>query len=147
MEQSVQLITLGVRDIEASKHFYLDGLGWEPLLAMDDVAFFRVGHGLVLSLFDADHLAADSGLADPHAAATAVPGRMTLGHNMASEAEVDSEIAKAAAAGGTVLKPAQKAFWGGYHGFVADPDGFVWEIAYNPGLVFAADGSVRFAGN
>ena len=119
-------------------------MGWTPLFATDDVLFFQVGHGLLLSMFDAQKLADDSGFADPAHAFAQEPGRMTLGHNMASEAEVDSEIAKAEAAGGTVLKPPQHAFWGGYYGFVADPDGFVWEIAHNPGLVFGADGVVSF---
>jgi catechol 2,3-dioxygenase-like lactoylglutathione lyase family enzyme len=144
MQQRLQLITLGVRDLPASKKFYKDGLGWKPLLEMDSVAFFQVGPALVLSLFGADELATDSAMPDAATVARQAPGRMTIGHNMDSEAGVDSEIAKAAAAGGTVLKPAQRAFWGGYHGFVADPDGFVWEIAYNPGLKFHDDGTVTF---
>jgi len=144
VKQRVQLLTLGARDIAASRRFYVDGLGWEPLMAMDDVLFFQVGPGLVLSLFDNDHLAADSGFADPAAAAAQQPTRITLGYNPPSEAEVDEALARAEAAGGTIMKPAQRAFWGGYHGFVADPDGFTWEIAYNPGLVFGDDGVVRF---
>lgn len=145
MEQRVQLITLGARDIAASRRFYVDGLGWTPLFEQDDVLFFQVGHGVVLSIFDNAHLAADTGFADPDDAARQRPTRLTLGYNPPSEAEVDSAIARAEAAGGTVLKPAQPAFWGGYHGFVADPDGFAWEIAYNPGLVFGDDGVVRFS--
>jgi catechol 2,3-dioxygenase-like lactoylglutathione lyase family enzyme len=144
MQQRVQLITLGTRDIAAARRFYVDGLGWTPLLAMDDVLFFQVGPGLVLSLFDNDHLAADSGFPDPTTAAAQQPTRLTLGYNPPSEAEVDEAMRGAEAAGGTILKPAQRAFWGGYHGFVADPDGFTWEIAYNPGLVFGDDGTVRF---
>jgi catechol 2,3-dioxygenase-like lactoylglutathione lyase family enzyme len=144
MEQRVQLVTLGAKDMAASRRFYIDGLGWEPLLELDDVLFFQVGHGLVLSLFDNDHLAADTGFADPERAAAQEPTRLTLGYNPASEVEVDEALRRAEAAGGTILKPAQRAFWGGYHGFVADPDGFAWEIAYNPGLVFAADGTVAF---
>jgi catechol 2,3-dioxygenase-like lactoylglutathione lyase family enzyme len=143
VDQRLQLVTLGVRDLAASRAFYVDGLGWQPLLALDDVVFFQVGPGLVLSLFGAEALAADAGAPDPAAVAAQEPGRITLGHNMASEAEVDSEVARAAAAGGTITKPAQRAFWGGYHGYVTDPDGFVWEIAYNPGLVFGDDGVVR----
>ncbi len=144
MDQRLQLITLGVRDVAASKRFYVDGLGWSPLLELDDVLFFQVGPALVLSLFGADSLATDAGLPDPAASAAALPGRITLGRNFPTEDEVDAAIAKAGAAGGTILKAPVKAFWGGYHGFVADPDGFAWEIAYNPGLVFAADGTVRF---
>ena len=144
MQQSVQMLTLGVRDLDASRRFYKDGLGWQPLLEMDSVLFFQVGPALVLSLFGADELATDAHVPDASAAATANPGRITLGHNMATDAEVDQEIARAQAAGATVLKPGQRAFWGGYHGFFADPDGFVWEIAHNPGLVFHDNGTVTF---
>ena len=139
------MVTLGVQDLARSRAFYRDGLGWEPVLEVgDEVSFFRVGHGLLLGLFGAADLANDVGVEDPVAVRAQGVARMSLAHNMDSEAAVDAELASAAAAGGTVLKPGQRAAFGGYHGYVADPDGFLWEIAYNPGLVFGVDGSVRF---
>jgi catechol 2,3-dioxygenase-like lactoylglutathione lyase family enzyme len=145
VEQRLQVVTLGVRDLARSRAFYRDGLGWEPLLEVDDeVSFFQVGPGLLLALFGAVDLATDVGVEDPARVSDQTVSRMSLGHNMDSEAAVDSELAKAVAAGGTILKPGQRAAFGGYHGYLADPDGFQWEIGYNAGLVFGADGTIRF---
>ena len=137
MEQRVQLLTLGVRDLAASRRFYVDGLGWTPSLDLPEVVFFQVGHGLLLALFGTSDLDADVG-AEPSAG----PGGFTLAQVVDGEAEVDAAQAAAVAAGGHVLKPAQSAAFGGYHCYVADPDGFRWEIAHNPGLSVAPDGTV-----
>jgi catechol 2,3-dioxygenase-like lactoylglutathione lyase family enzyme len=142
VDPHLTLVTLGVRDVAASRRFYVEGLGWRPTLDLPEVVFVQVGHGLLLALFAADALEADVGSgAAPGDAATAP---VTLAHNVGSEQEVDTAMARAAAAGARVLKPARRAEWGGYHGYVADPDGFRWEIAHNPGLVVDADGAVRF---
>lgn len=139
------MITLGVRDLGVARRFYRDGLGWTPLLEVgDEVSFFQVGFGLLLALFAAADLAIDVGVEEPTAVAAQGVARMSLAHNMDSEAAVDAELVRAAAAGGTIRKAGQRAAFGGYHGYVADPDGFLWEIAYNPGLVFGVDGVVRF---
>ncbi len=144
MEQRLSLITLGVPDIDAARHFYLDGLGWTPVLDVaGQVTFIQVAPGVLLSLFDAAELAEDIG--DGRAAAPAV-GNVTLAHNVASEAEVDAVLAGAVAAGATLVKPAQRAAWGGYHGYFADPAGTPWEVAFNPALLVDDDGSVRLAG-
>jgi catechol 2,3-dioxygenase-like lactoylglutathione lyase family enzyme len=142
MEPRIDLITLGVPDLEAARRFYVGGLGWEPLLEVaGDVCFLQVGHGRVLSLYGADDLVADMGGGPPSDAARGAG--VTLAQIVGSVAEVGEVIARAEAAGATVIKPAQDAEWGGHHGYFADPSGFVWEIAYNPGFRVDADGRVR----
>lgn len=140
MDQHVTLITLGVADVAVSRRFYLDGLGWEPLLDLEgEITFFQVGHGLLLGIWDIGKLGADAGA--PAAAGTS----FTLASNVDSEAAVDTAVARVRAAGGTVLKEPQWAEFGGYHAYVADPDGHRWEIAYNPGLTIDGDGTVHLS--
>ncbi len=135
--QRVTLITLGVADLAASRAFY-GRLGWvEHGASQPGIAFFQL-HGMVLSLFARDALAADQGRPDT----TLGTGAMTLAQNFATEAEVDSAFAAALAAGGKALKMPEKVFWGGYSGYWADPDGHVWEVAFNPFWPLAADGSL-----
>lgn len=144
MEPRVSLITLGVPDLRAARRFYVDGLGWTPTLEVpDEVVFIQVGHGLLLSLFDARSLREDAGLGEDAALsdAGARPG-FTLAHNVGSEAEVDAVLAAAVSAGADIVKPAARASWGGYQGYFADPAGALWEVAYNPDWSVAPDGSV-----
>jgi uncharacterized protein len=141
MEQRLSLVTLGVADLERSRRFYEDGLGWRRGNAHAEVVFFQLG-GIVLALFARTALAADAGLA----AAGSGFGGIVLAYNARSRAEVDAVLAEAIAAGATVLKPAQDAFWGGYSGYFADPDGHPWEVAWNPDWTILADGSVRLGG-
>lgn len=140
MEQRLRLVTLGVRDLRVARAFYVDGLGWAPVLELDEVVFIPIGHGLVLSLWGAQDLADDAGIALPPPA----PGRFALAHNVESAEAVDAFLARAVAAGGTLVKPGHQAPWGGYSGYVADPDGFLWESAWNPGLTADPDGTIRF---
>lgn len=140
MEQRVSLITLGVRDMAASADFY-ERLGWRRVETQDGVVAFDL-IGQTLGLYPLAALAEDLGVAED----TLGRGAMTLGHNLRSETEVDDLMARAEAAGGTILKPAQAVFWGGYHGYFADPDGHVWEIAFNPFSPLAADGAFRWNG-
>jgi uncharacterized protein len=144
MEQRLTLVTLGVRDLPTARRFYVEGLGWEPTLDLDEVVFLQVAPGVLLALWPATDLHADiDPERPPFAAADAAP--IALAHNVGSEAEVDDAIASAVAAGGTVVKPARPVpLFNGYQGYVADPDGFRWEIAYNPGLVVGPDGRVEF---
>jgi catechol 2,3-dioxygenase-like lactoylglutathione lyase family enzyme len=103
-----------------------------------EVVFYQVGHGLVLGLFGLDDLGTDAGV-------PATPGTsFSLASNVDSEAAVDAAVERARAAGATVLKEPQRASFGGYHAYIADPDGHRWEIAHNPGLTVAADGTVTF---
>lgn len=139
MDQQLTFITLGVADLAVSRRFYVDGLGWVPLLELPgEIIFFQVGHGVVLGLWSLESLGADAG-------APAVPGSsVALASNVASEAAVDAAVQRAHAAGATVLKaPSWHEHIRIYHAYVADPDGHRWEIACNPGLSVDADGTVH----
>lgn len=139
MEPRIGLVTLGVRDLERAARFYRDGLGWPPSGASsDEVVFFRTG-GVVLALYPRAALAADAGLP----AEGSGFGGITLAHNVARREEVDAALARAVAAGATLLRPARAADWGGYSGYFADPDGYPWEVAWNPHFPLAPDGSLR----
>jgi len=138
MEPRISLITLGVADLARATRFYRDGLGWpQSSVGGGQVAFMRTD-GAVLALYPRDLLAADAQLP---AAGTGFSG-FALAHNVRSTEQVDRVLGEAVAAGATLLKPAQHAEWGGYSGYFADPDGFVWEVAWNPGFPLADDGSV-----
>lgn len=140
MKQHTSLMSVATPDIEASRTFYVERLGWsEALYVPGDVLFLQTNHGFLLSLFDATNFNADIG-----ETGTATLSGVTLAQNVGSPEEVDAILLEAAAAGATIVKPAQHAEWGGYHGHFADPNGLIWEIAHNPGLHFDADGSVRF---
>lgn len=137
MQPQLSVVTLGVRDVEVSHAFYRR-LGWEPLQYVPgEVVFFQVGHGLLLSFFRNDHLAAESGATG---AASLAP--FTLAHNVATPPEVDAILHDAAAAGGSIAAPGMQMSWGGYSGYFTDPDGFRWEVCHNPGLHVAEDGTV-----
>jgi catechol 2,3-dioxygenase-like lactoylglutathione lyase family enzyme len=141
VEPRLTLVTLGVRDLAQSLRFYRDGLGWPVASEADNVAFIRVG-GVILSLYPWHLLAEDAGLpAGEGASADAFPG-FTLAHNVASKELVDQVLAAAVDAGARLVKPAVDVFWGGYSGYFADPDGCLWEVAWNPGWPLRADGSV-----
>jgi len=142
MNQHLTLVTLGVADVPAARAFYVDGLGWDVVFEnVGDVVFVQLGHGLLLALFGAADLAADAGLAP----LVIGSGSVSLAKNVESAGEVDTVMATAVAAGGAVVKPAQPAVWGGYHGYFSDPDGVLWEVAHNPGLVADDDGRVTMA--
>ena len=138
MEARVSLVTLGVEDLLRALGFYRDGLGWS-LSSVDDenVAFFRTG-GIVLALYRRDLLAGDIGVP---AEETGFSG-VTLAHNVAEREDVDRALDEAAAAGATLVKAAEDVFWGGRIGYFADPDGHLWEVAWNPGFPFAPDGTL-----
>ena len=128
MEQRLSVVTLGVADLERSRAFY-ERLGWRRAArASEGVAFFRTEGGAVLALYPRHALAEDAGVP----AEGSGFGGITLAHNVRSREEVDAVLAEAAAAGAGLLKPAQDAFWGGYSGYFADPDGHPWEVAWNP---------------
>jgi catechol 2,3-dioxygenase-like lactoylglutathione lyase family enzyme len=129
MKPKISLITLGVADLARSLAFYRDGLGFptHQYKPGDDVVFFRM-EGSWLALYPRDKLAADANVA----IGAAGFGGFTLAHNVASKAEADTVFALAVAAGARPIKPPQDAFWGGYSGYFADPDGHLWEVAWNP---------------
>lgn len=128
MKAKIGLITLGVSDLAQSLAFYRDGLGW-PTHAYNpdaDVVFFAL-EGTWLALYPRDKLAEDAQVSDGQGF-----GGITLAHNEPSPEEVDTAYAKAIGAGARAVKVPQKSFWGGYSGYFADPDGYLWEIAFNP---------------
>ncbi|MGC4857797.1 VOC family protein [Micromonospora sp. DT41] len=133
MEQRISLVTLGVADVARAKAFY-EQLGWRGQ-EVEETVFFQAG-GLALVLWSRDKLAADAGITDPGT------GAMTLAQNVRSRAEVDELIATAIEAGAEVTQPARETFYGGYAGCFADPDGHVWEIAWNPGFPLGPDGAL-----
>jgi catechol 2,3-dioxygenase-like lactoylglutathione lyase family enzyme len=134
MEPRITLITLGVNDLERSLRFYRDGLGLntEGIVGTEfehgAVAFFDLEAGLKLARWPRKSLAHDSGLPLGTPSAT----DFTLGHNVASKAEVDAVMEQARKAGAVIVKPAQNTFWGGYAGYFQDPDQHLWEVAWNP---------------
>jgi uncharacterized glyoxalase superfamily protein PhnB len=136
MNPHITLLTLGVDDLERAVAFYRDGLGFETKGIIGTefengaAAFFVLQPGLRLALWPRKSLSADSGL--PLQAPSAV--EVSIGHNVASEKEVDSVMGQAQRAGANIVKPAQPTFYGGYAGYFQDPDGHLWEVAFNPGL-------------
>ena len=138
MRQTISFITLGVANLAISRAFYA-ALGWqESSASQPGIAFFNAG-SVVFALFPRAALAED---AEVCAAGSGFPG-FTLAHNVASETAVDSLLAEAVAAGGRLVRPADKVFWGGYRGYFADPDGFLWEVCWNPFFPLDEQGHVR----
>lgn len=131
-------MTLGVADLRRARRFYETGLGWNPGFASDDVVFYETG-GPIIALWSRRDLAADAQLEDDESTF----GGLALAHNVRSRDDVDAVLAEAAAAGAAILKSAEDTPWGGYSGYFADPDGHVWEIAFNPAWTIGEDGSVR----
>lgn len=137
MQQRMSLITLGVRDLAKSRAFYEGVFGWKPAASsQESVAFYDLG-GYALGLFGLESLAEDAQL--PVGSGF---GGITLAYNTHSREEVDQIMAAMAKAGAKILKPAQEVFWGGYHGYFEDPDGYPWEVAHNPGFELDAAGRI-----
>lgn len=140
MKPRITLITLGVDDLEMAVRFYRDGLGLQTdgivgtEFTYGAVAFFDLQAGLKLALWPRQSIAHDTGLAPGGAS----PTEFTIGHNVASKVEVDEVMAQATRAGAVVVKPAHDTVWGGYAGFFQDPDGHLWEVAWNPQWVVEA---------
>src|SRR3712207_6283614 len=138
MEPRVTLITLGVRNLERTVAFYQDGLGW-PLSGASvegEVAFFRTG-GTVLALWSREALAEDANLDSEGSGFSG----FALAHNVAQKEEVDSVLEEAILAGGTVAREARDVFFG-RNGYFADPEGYLWEVAWNPAFAIAEDGTI-----
>jgi catechol 2,3-dioxygenase-like lactoylglutathione lyase family enzyme len=138
MEQRLSFITLGVADLARAEAFYR-ALGWTPSSYGDGkgITFFQLP-GMVFALFPREELAHDAEVEN------STPGfsGITLSHNVRSEAEVDATLAGAVGAGGRLTRAAGKAFWGGYMGYFADPDGHLWEVCFNPHAELGPNGEV-----
>ena len=134
MKARISVLTLAVADLEKSLTFYRDGLGLatEGIIGREfehgAVAFFELAGGVKLALWAQDDLAHDTGLAKTPISSTA----FAIGHNVASRAEVDAIMTAAQRAGAGIVKSAQGTFYGGYAGYFRDPDGHLWEVAWNP---------------
>ena len=141
MEQQVHFTTLATADLDAARGFYVDGLGWRPLLDVPgEIVFFQVAPGTVLAFFEAGKFAQDLGRGP---ARPEVSG-LTLAHNVADRDAVRALVEAMVAAGGTVLTPPEEGAFGGvFHALVADPNGVVWEVGHNPGWSVDPDGTVR----
>lgn len=132
MEQRISFITLGVRDLPLSRAFYRR-LGWEESASSkNEIAFFNAG-SVVFALFQRDALAEDAGVSP---AGSGFAG-FTLAHNVNSEAAVVLTLEAALAAGARLVRPGERVDWGGFRGYFADPDDFLWEVCYNPFYPFA----------
>ncbi len=138
MDQRLSVVTLGVADLGRSRRFYEEGLGWTRGNHHEEVVFFQL-HGAVLALFSRDSLAADAGLP---AAGSGFSG-VTLAYNARSREDVDAVLAQAERAGARIVKTARDVFWGGYSGYFADPDGHLWEVAWNPHWTLTPEGGVE----
>ena len=140
MEQRVSLITLGVADLGRAARFYEEGLGWKRGNDTPDVVFFQ-GPGMIIALWPRAQLAEDASIP---ARGSGFAG-IALAYNTRTREEVNAVLAGAEAAGGHLVKPAADTFWGGYSGYFTDPDGHLWEVAFNPGWRFDAEGRVYLA--
>ena len=136
MEQRISLITIAVEDLARARAFY-EHLGWRGQ-EVEQTVFFQAG-GMAVVLWGREQLADDAGVpVNPP-----VPfGGIALAHNVRTPEDVDAVLAAAREAGGTITRPAQTTFYGGYAGYFADPDGHLWEVGYNPGFTLEADGSL-----
>ena len=132
MDQRLSLVTIAVADLEATRRFYVDGLGWKPMMHVPgDVLMIKVADKVILSLWDRDHFEAEVG---PIVTGQGV-APLTLAHNVGSREEVDEVLATARAAGADPVIDGVERDWGGYTGYFGDPDGYRWEVAWAPGQV------------
>ena len=140
MNPRITIVTLGTRDFDRSLRFYRDGLGF-PTSAKegDPIAFFQTG-GTRLALYRLQPLADDIAAELP--LSTGGFGGVTLAHNVEQREQVPQVLELARAAGATILKSAEDAFWGGFHGYFADPDGYPWEVAWGPMFSFSPTGEL-----
>jgi catechol 2,3-dioxygenase-like lactoylglutathione lyase family enzyme len=136
MQPYVSVITLGVAELERSKRFYVEGFGWSAGFENEEIVFYQL-NGLVLGTFLSASLEADM-----NRAGLVRPGAFALAHNVRTREEVEPLIARLAAAGGRIVRPADEPVHGGFRGYVADPDDHAWEVAWNPGWPIDADGNL-----
>ncbi|PXA98428.1 glyoxalase [Nostoc sp. 3335mG] len=139
MQQQLSVITLGIADLARSCRFYGEGFGWTPVFANDEIAFYQM-NGFVLGTWLTPQLEADM-----QRPGLTRPGAVALAHNVAAQDQVQPLIDRLVAAGGTLLRPADAPDHGGFRGYVADPDDYAWEIAWNPAWTIDAEGRVTFS--
>ncbi|MGE0501985.1 MAG: VOC family protein [Rhizobiaceae bacterium] len=135
MEARISIVTIAVDDLDRMAAFY-EAMGLKRHRINEGVAFFQMG-GIIFGLFPRKDAEPDAGVTF----GTGVP-RVYLAYNTRSDAEVDGVLATAQSAGGSLMKPAGRAFWGGWYGYFADPEGNLWEVAHNPDFPIDADGTI-----
>jgi catechol 2,3-dioxygenase-like lactoylglutathione lyase family enzyme len=138
VQQQISVVTLGVADLQRSGRFYRDGFEWTPIFQNDDIHFYQM-NGFVLGTWLRAKLEDDM-----RRSSQAGSGAVALAHNVASGEAVEALLEKLVAAGGRMLRPADAPEHGGLRGYVADPDGHAWEIAWNPSFTIDAEGRVAF---
>ncbi|TYB87565.1 VOC family protein [Oceaniovalibus sp. ACAM 378] len=138
MQQQIAVVTLGISDLERSKAFYRDGFGWTPVFENAEIAFYQM-NGFVLGTWLKSSLEEDT----KHQVLPG-SGAVALAHNVSKEGDVQTVLDKLVAAGATVLREADEPPQGGRRGYIADPDGHIWEIAFNPMWPIDEDGHVTF---
>lgn len=131
MKQTLTLLTLGVEDFPAMKSWYKEKFGWTPFQENENIVFFKLAGGTVLSLFPANELAEDAGVPQDGKGFK----RFTLAINFRSEQAVNQATEDLRKKGVKVIREPEKVFWGGYRGYIADPEDNYWELAYNPHLL------------
>jgi len=136
IEQRISFITLGVADLARSREFY-EALGWKPAHAQGDIVFFQM-NGLVLALFPREELAKDAAVPDDGSSFRGV----SVSYNVRGIEEVAQVLEHCRKAGAKIVKPAQDTEWGGHSGYFADPDGHLWEVAWNPFLTITEDSNI-----
>lgn len=139
MQQQVSVITLGIADLTRSRHFYTSGFGWNPVFENEEIIFYQM-NGLVLGTWIKAALETDM-----NRPAGSAPGAIALAHNVPAQADVARLMDLLIAAGGHLLREADAPSHGGFRGYVADPDGHAWEIAWNPSWAIDENGHVSFA--
>lgn len=139
MQQQISVITLGVADLHRSRRFYMHGFGWTPVFENAEIVFYQM-NGLVLGTFDRAALERDM-----NRFGSGAGGAFSLAHNVPAQTDVEPLMEQLVAAGGNILRPADAPPHGGYRGYVADPDGHAWEIAWNPAWAIDENGFVTFA--
>ncbi|HAX25245.1 MAG TPA: glyoxalase [Chloroflexi bacterium] len=138
MDQRISLITLGVDDLARARRFYEEGLGWTPHRKSEgDIVFYQLP-GIALALYPRAALLDDATLPSD----TPRGAVLSIAINARSKEEVDAIFAEVAAADARIVKPPEDVFWGGYSGYFSDPDGHLWEVAWNPGFAIAKDGTI-----
>ncbi|MBU8539972.1 VOC family protein [Falsiroseomonas tokyonensis] len=140
MDQQISVITLGIEDLARSRRFYAEGFGWTTVFESPDIIFYQM-NGLVLGTWLRAALEADM----RRTGTVGAPAGFALGHNVGSAEAVEAVMRRLLAAGGHLLRPGDAPPHGGYRGYVADPDGHPWEIAWNPAWPIDAEGRVTFA--
>jgi len=138
MQQQISIITLGVGDLPRSRRFYVEGFGWTPVFENEEIIFYQM-NGLMLGTWDKAALTRDM-----QRKAGDGDAPFALAHNVGSREAVQPLLDRLAAAGGRILRVADAPPQGGFRGYVADPDGHAWEIAWNPAWTIDAEGHVTF---